>query len=567
MSELLTAALAYGLAGVAVLPLHSAPGGRCSCVRGRGCPSPGKHPRTPEGKDDASTEPSVIGRWWERWPDANIGLVVPDGFAVVDVDDPAAMRGVPLPPTLVARTARGGHYWYRVNGVPPAPRPGADVRLAGRHYVVAPPSLHASGARYEWIEGRFSLELAVDLPDAWLAPPPGDAPREAFTLPPVIEQGARHRTLIAYAGRLRADLDDGALVRAALADANAQRCRPPLAAAELDALVDDALRRWRPEPRVILDLREEPEPEGDRTLAERLGVSRIGDMPTARPAPLEGALLAPGEHNIWFGPGDTGKGVLAAWLAGQRDSATLVLDYEAHPREWARRLQRFGGGDVWYLAPHTTPLLAGPLWKRASVIADLARELDIGLLLIDSISLACAGADVLDPATVTLYAAGLQRIGRTALSLGHVTKTDERWARYPFGSVMWHNTARVTWAAEKMADEPHTVELRCRKHNDYPPQPGHLFTIEWDRDGPVSVTHETASRKLIDRIMDVLADGAWHTTAAIAAAASDDGGEPVAETQAYALLKRYRERGRVESSKGRPVTWRRVGVTVDLGAD
>jgi len=38
------------------------------------CSTPGKHPLTEHGKDDATRNPDIIKVWWGRWPKANIGL-------------------------------------------------------------------------------------------------------------------------------------------------------------------------------------------------------------------------------------------------------------------------------------------------------------------------------------------------------------------------------------------------------------------------------------------------------------------------------------------------------------
>lgn len=144
---------------VAVLPLHSIHDGRCTCG-GRACKSPGKHPLTRHGKDDASTDLTQVRMWWDRWPWANIGVRPPAGVIVLDVDprnggDTALERltrqhGL-LPPTLTARTGSGGqHIWVTYTGRARGQLcRGVDVK-SGRGYVVAPPSLHASGGRYEW---------------------------------------------------------------------------------------------------------------------------------------------------------------------------------------------------------------------------------------------------------------------------------------------------------------------------------------------------------------------------------------------------------------------------------
>ncbi|MBN2196781.1 MAG: bifunctional DNA primase/polymerase [Polyangiaceae bacterium] len=142
--------------------------GSCTCGR-RDCPSVGKHPvhrgwQTAD-LDLARLDADLIREW--RY---NVGLrmgVQPGGFRLIaiDVDGPRsllepleAVNG-PLPPTLTARTGRGGsHLIYRVpldleisNRTHLAPN--VDVK-SDRGQIVVAPSLHASGRHYAWVECR-----------------------------------------------------------------------------------------------------------------------------------------------------------------------------------------------------------------------------------------------------------------------------------------------------------------------------------------------------------------------------------------------------------------------------
>lgn len=158
--NLIEHAAAYARAGLAVAPLHNPTGSGCSCGD-RECRSVGKHPRTRNGKDDATTDIKRVGSWWVIWPDANIGLRPAEGVVVLDVDPRAGGAtslaelldgpGRELPPTLTANTGGGGlHIWYRCPGPYRGQlAPGVDLKGHGG-YLVAPPSLHASGRRYSW---------------------------------------------------------------------------------------------------------------------------------------------------------------------------------------------------------------------------------------------------------------------------------------------------------------------------------------------------------------------------------------------------------------------------------
>lgn len=148
--------------GIALLPLHNAPGGVCTCRR-TDCRTPGKHPRTMNGKDDASTDPAKIGDWFELWPGCNWGGRPGVGQIVLDIDPRnggnatfgkrCAELGV-LPDTATARTGSGGlHYWLGHEGGHRGNLgPGLDVK-GHKGYVVLPGSRHACGGLYEWIAG------------------------------------------------------------------------------------------------------------------------------------------------------------------------------------------------------------------------------------------------------------------------------------------------------------------------------------------------------------------------------------------------------------------------------
>ena len=186
LSPVATAAVAYAHQRWLVVPLHVAIAGECSCPKGPDCPRMGKHPRTKNGLNDATTNEALIAASWERAPNANVGVRtgLESGFFVLDVDidpgkgidGPATLAALEaehgeLPTTRTAQTGRGGrHYLFQHPG--PGMRisndagkrlgHGLDVRGDGG-YIVAPPSLHASGRTYEW-ENDHPIAVAP----AWL---------------------------------------------------------------------------------------------------------------------------------------------------------------------------------------------------------------------------------------------------------------------------------------------------------------------------------------------------------------------------------------------------------------
>jgi hypothetical protein len=233
------AALEYARLGFKVFPLHHTNKfGICSCGQGEYCKSPGKHPKTAHGLQDATTDEKQIAEWWRMWPFSNIGLCTGDGLVVIDVDrpfDPADF--VESPQTLLAETGNGYHKFYRTDRTIKN-----SVRKIGDHvdirgeggYIVAPPSLHYSGKQYQFLNG---LEIA-ELPDGLIPEEPVQSQPQA---PPQVEEiiisenpnleesseGNRHEFLVREAGRMRRFGYGEEIIYAALSQLNAQYCKPP----------------------------------------------------------------------------------------------------------------------------------------------------------------------------------------------------------------------------------------------------------------------------------------------------------------------------------------------------
>jgi hypothetical protein len=192
MSGLAEGALSYTGLGWPVFPLR--PGEKVPLI-----------PKAEGGSGvhDATTDPDRVREWWERWPDANIGVAAGLRFWALDLDFAGFPAEQPdgadtllalerrfgrMPETVRQQT--GGLGWQRFFAPDPRVRngvrllPGLDTRAAGG-YVAAPPSVHPSGRRYRWIAPPGEAELArapewlvallepVELPEP--APPPRPA--------------------------------------------------------------------------------------------------------------------------------------------------------------------------------------------------------------------------------------------------------------------------------------------------------------------------------------------------------------------------------------------------------
>lgn len=211
----------------------------------------GKWPRIKAWEKNATTSTEQIRRWWGMWPDSNIGLCTGAEFVVLDIDGPHAelqLRSAEyeIPDTLEVKTGKGRHLYFQgdatirnrtklING-----EPGVDVRGEGG-YVVAPPSVHASGRVYEFSDPDVPLAPMPDWFRALCAARPaplvsgagGDAP---------IPEGARNDTLFRTACRWRSQGMNEGQILALLDHENATRCHPPLPVDEVKLIAKSAAK-------------------------------------------------------------------------------------------------------------------------------------------------------------------------------------------------------------------------------------------------------------------------------------------------------------------------------------
>ncbi len=259
------AALWYAKNGIPVFPLHWPTAEGCSCGKNPGevpenevCKrSRGKHPRTANGFKDATTDVNQITEWWQKWPDANIGVPtgVLTGLLVVD-DDPrnggptdrsglVAVLG-PIPETAEALTGGDGrHLYFQYGGgrVRKQLAKGIDLKGDGG-YVVAPPSLHLSGKRYQWdcAGGAGAILHPAPAPE-WLLKFIADESQEDTYIEtksrsPLnnggkVGRGGRHGHLVSQAGAMRRRGMSQQAIEAALLAENRERCDPPKSDAEV----------------------------------------------------------------------------------------------------------------------------------------------------------------------------------------------------------------------------------------------------------------------------------------------------------------------------------------------
>lgn len=341
------------------------------------------------------------------------------------------------------------------------------------------------------------------------------------------------------------------------AEAQARRAGFPNVSAFLAATVDPpelaALAGKRgPEPLRAVSQDDDEFLDAMRDPAD-LAAVRLQDLDANPPPPLWHGRIDPTDHTILYGTGDVGKGTLAAsWIARFAEDvdvfdgiagSVLILDYENHPNEWARRIRGLAKGpiedlDVRWTAPLRYDWLGrrGPIWDQAADLRAIVEYHDITLVVVDSIVPACGGADVTETGAPSRYAAAIQQMGVPVLSLAHVTKADD--LRYPFGSVFWHNLCRVSWSLSRTAGG--RLELVNRKSNNYAKAGRAEVIVTWLDDELREVWERPYSAALAERIDEALTDGPLTAGQLVDRLNEEceDGEEPVKANSVRAALRR-----------------------------
>jgi hypothetical protein len=275
-------AVAFARQGLAVLPLWGCSGGVCHCRKGAAEHPIGKHPHgrlAPNGVYSATTDEKVIRRWFEKDPRINIGLAMggPLNLVCVDVDprnegdatlyDLEEAHGPGAFP-LTFEQITGGGGWHKLYKLPEIIKPktgelkgklgpGVDIKGAGG-YIVAAPSMHASGRRYEVGVNEYIAEAPAWIVRSVRKAAAGERPEKVVNFQahrdrkragaggPAIVEGERNERLFKVGCALwgKGEVSGRDELAARLMEANHERVSPPLDAAEINRIVGSISSRY-----------------------------------------------------------------------------------------------------------------------------------------------------------------------------------------------------------------------------------------------------------------------------------------------------------------------------------
>jgi hypothetical protein len=231
-------------------------------------------PRTKEpltgkgGFHHATRDERKILQWWDRYPDANIGVACgASGIVAFDVDSkhgadpddvlaeydvgaaPIVRTGeAPEPSAKYPRSlagVRGGQAIFRGS------LPTKELSLAGTEtrgegaYIVVAPSVHPSGVEYVG-----ALPPVADLPPVpdWLPTllPTASSNGAASPVGETIPKGTQHKTLVSLAGSMRRRGMGEEEIAAALKVTNRQRLEDPAPDANIEEIARSVCTLYQP---------------------------------------------------------------------------------------------------------------------------------------------------------------------------------------------------------------------------------------------------------------------------------------------------------------------------------
>lgn len=291
-----------------------------------------------------------IDGWWRLTPDANVGLVLGRGLFAVDIDSAVGRErllaaGIELPADAPTVTTGKGVHVYLSGSAPDRIGlvPGVDIRGVG--YVVAPPSVHPSGAEYRWVTPLTATPPPAPPPLARLLVRPAALPAAAgndwLTRALVgVGEGGRDATCTRIAGYL---LGKGIPQEATelILQGWAERCTPPFPPDAVSKCVASiAKREGAPDgpPSSIAELvkvtmAEITKPEHERRRPASTHLACLDD--------LLGGGLYPGEYVILGARPSVGKTALALQigrLLAKQGTGTLFVSCEMTCTALTRRL-------------------------------------------------------------------------------------------------------------------------------------------------------------------------------------------------------------------------------------
>jgi len=215
-------------------------------------PCNGKIATLADWPNKASADRELVSRRFSAGQNIAIATGPGSGIVVLDVDGEEGLKllalyGVSIDDTLAVKTGNGFHmYWqhpgFNVSNSASKIGKGLDIRGDGG-YVMAPPSVHPSGHIYTWHNAeRFDRSKIKPIPPQLLALiKNGTRREERAARQETVEKGGRNVYVTSVVGGFWARGLSKSATRKNAHTTNEEMCKPPLARAEVDGIVDSRI--------------------------------------------------------------------------------------------------------------------------------------------------------------------------------------------------------------------------------------------------------------------------------------------------------------------------------------
>lgn len=319
----------YAARGWHVVPCHGSNGDKCTC-RSADCGTPGKHPVLNAWQHKSTTDEGELEHWYDGVKNYNIGVQLGEKSGIIDIEfdtdqgrKTAERFGLDKAYTPTFTSKRSTHRLFKWDRRLPAQAvyklAGLEIRIGGGKrgaQSIMPPSAHASGASYSWVDGMSPEDCDVaELPQELLVAIVNEVeaasgsqqqverrPSANKILYTPMGEGDRHDSLVRFAARQCINMlnvhdpieqqDVLELIKAM----NKQRCNPPKGDEEIENIFRHELS-WASRKRAEGVMEDE---DKSRAFAERMekGVEPpSGDQPTNLPFTATGLRY---DGNEWW---------------------------------------------------------------------------------------------------------------------------------------------------------------------------------------------------------------------------------------------------------------------------
>lgn len=262
----------YAALGWHIVVCHGANGRVCTCRLGKDCATPGKHPVLGAWQSKSTIDEDELADWYDGEKNRNIGVQLGEKSGIIDIEfdsdegrKSAERYGLEKVYTPTFTSKRSTHRIFKYDSRLPQQAvvhlDGLEIRIGGGGngaQSIMPPSSHASGASYAWVEGMSHSEVE-----------PAEIPRELMVAianiaaeggtsgskKPAMSivhtkagEGDRHHSLVRMAAfqcikMLNPhDPEEQQIVLMQLHAINQTQCVPPKSREEVDTIFNSQLR-------------------------------------------------------------------------------------------------------------------------------------------------------------------------------------------------------------------------------------------------------------------------------------------------------------------------------------